>query len=422
MIRKAFLTDRQVKALEVPASGEYAVHDEKQKGFAVRVRASGAKAFVAIYRLKGGRRGAVRRYTIGNPDRVHVTAAREKAKEIIAKAALDNDPASEKTARRKAKNVAELCAAYFDAGANGNKPSTVYRDRGRVERHILPLIGKLPARDINGADVERLRRSIASGKTAADVLTGNKRGRAIVRGGEGAARRVVGLLGSIFSFAVREGIRRDNPVRNVRRGKDGKRQRFLSPAELAKLGEALRGAETNGTNKKALAILRLLVFTGARMGEIIGLRWNEVDLERGMLALGDSKTGAKVIMLSPPSAAVLSEIEKGHGSPFVFPSDDGDGFFQGTPKIWRKVRTAAGLTDVRIHDLRHSFASVGLAGGDALPVIGKLLGHADVKTTSRYAHLADDPLRAAATRISGRIASAMDGNPAADVVPLRKQN
>ena len=206
----------------------------------------------------------------------------------------------------------------------------------------------------------------------------------------------------------------------MKRYADKKGERFLSAKELATLGETLRAFEAKAANRSALSIIRLLTFTGARKSEIAALKWNEVDLERSCLRLSNSKTGAKVIPLGPPALAILSELTAIEGSPYVFPAEAGGGAFQGTEKIWRKVRDTAKLKDVRIHDLRHSFASVGLAGGDALPIIGKLLGHSDVKTTARYAHLADDPVKAAASRISGAIAATMAGKSKVKIVALRK--
>ena len=165
--------------------------------------------------------------------------------------------------------------------------------------------------------------------------------------------------------------------------------------------------------------LHLLAFTGARKGEIASLRWSEVDLERGYIRLGDSKTGAKVFPIGAPAVAVLTSVPRLDGTAFVFPAASGGRSFQGVDKVWRKVRLVAGFPRLRIHDLRHSYASVGLSRGDALAVIGAILGHADVKTTSRYAHLADDPVRQAANAISQSVHSAFIGKPAAGVVPLR---
>jgi integrase len=283
------------------------------------------------------------------------------------------------------------------------------------------LLGKKLISEVTTADVNRFMGEVANGKTAADVKT-KKRGRAIVEGGKGTATRTVGLLGGIFSFAVAERLRADNPVRGVKRFADRKSERFLSTMELSVLGEALREVEAEGANKSAIAIIRLLTFTGARKGEIAKLRWKEVELERACLRLSDSKTGMKVIHLGPPALSILSELKASKGSPFVFPAQSGSGNFQGTEKVWRKVRERAGLPEVRLHDLRHSFASVALEAGNSLAMIGKLLGHADVKTTLRYAHLADDPLKAAARKISDSIGASMEGRPEALVVPIRRAN
>jgi integrase len=315
--------------------------------------------------------------------------------------------------------IAGLCDLYLEEGTETKKASTVATDEGRILRHIKPLLGSRLISEVTTADVERFMRDVAKGKTAADVKT-KKRGRAIVEGGKGTASRTVGLLGGIFTFAVARKLLGTNPVRGVKRYTDRKGERFLSPKELTALGEALRALEAERANASAIAVIRLLTFTGARKGEITGLRWPEVDLERCCLRLADSKTGAKVIPLAPPALAILSELSREGESPFVFPAEAGDGHFQGTEKVWRKVRAKAGLADVRLHDLRHSFASVGLLAGDSLPLIGKLLGHADVKTTARYAHLAEDPVKEAAKRIANTIAAAMEGRPAAQVMPLKK--
>jgi integrase len=322
-------------------------------------------------------------------------------------------------AKRGEKTVAELCDLYLVEGTSTKKPSTLATDRGRIARHIKPLLGRKLVSDVTQGDVERFMRDVAEGKTKADIKT-KARGRAIVEGGKGTASRTVGLLGGIFAFAIRHKLRADNPVRGVHRYPDNRGERFLSAKEMARLGESLRALEADGANRSAIAIIRLLTFTGARKSEIAGLEWREVDIERSCLRLKDSKTGAKAIPLGPPALAILSKIKPMQGSPYVFPAEAGGGTFQGTENVWRKVRIAAKLNDVRIHDLRHSFASMGLMTGDALPVIGKLLGHADIKTTSRYSHLADDPLRAAANRISSNIAAAMMGKRSATVVPLKR--
>jgi integrase len=205
----------------------------------------------------------------------------------------------------------------------------------------------------------------------------------------------------------------------VKRYADKKNLRFLSITELAKLGAALAAAEGSAVNDIPTAILRLLAFTGARKSEIVNLRWSEVDFERSCLRLGDSKTGAKIIALGAPALEVLNGRNK--EGEFVFPGASGTGPFRGLERTWRRVRKAAELPGVRIHDLRHSFASIGLAGGAALPIIGALLGHADVKTTLRYAHLADDPVKKAATAIANEVAAAMSGRTVAPMVRLHSK-
>jgi integrase len=207
----------------------------------------------------------------------------------------------------------------------------------------------------------------------------------------------------------------------VKRFPDRKSERFLSPAELAKLGEALSSMESEGTNKMALSIIRLLALTGARKSEITNLKWGEVDLEHARLRLNDSKSGQKSVPLGAPAVQILSALERLKDSKFVFSSVSGRQAFQGVDKVWREARRRAGFPQLRLHDLRHSYASMGLAAGDALPVIGALLGHSDVKTTARYAHLADDPVKAAANRISGFIATAMSGTTNADNLVLMRR-
>lgn len=420
--RKAKLTDRVVKDAG-PEAKRYILWDTAQTGFGLRVEPSGHKSFVVRYRANGGGRNAPRRQLRlkAKPgETLTADRARRIATDILADVTKGKDPAQERDRARLEMTVSALCDLYLKEGTGEKKPSTLTIDRGRIERHIKPLLGRRRISEITSADVKRFMRDVANGKTATDVKT-KARGRAIVEGGKGTAARTVGLLGGIFSFAVAEKLRADNPVRGVKRYADKKGERFLSGKEIAVLGEALRSLETEGANKSAIAVVRLLTFTGARKSEISRLRWNEVDLERSCLRLGDSKTGAKVIILGPPALAILSEITPVAGSPFVFPAESGDGSFQGTEKVWRKARARAGLSDVRLHDLRHSFASVGLEAGNSLPLIGKLLGHADVKTTARYAHLADDPLKAAAKKISDSIAAAMEARPDDDakVIPLR---
>ena len=409
------ITKRTVDGLR--ASGkEFVCWDGELTGFGVRVRPSGSKSFVAVYRT-GGRDTPLRRVTIGAVGKIEADKAREEARKIIRQAELGHDRAAEKAKARAEMTFDEVCDLYLAEGCETKKASTIATDRGRIERHIKPLLGKKRISEITRADVERFMRDVANGKTAADEKT-KARGRAIVEGGKGTATRTVGLLGGIMTFAVSRHLRTDNPVRGVKRYPDRKGETFLSSAELAKVGSALAGLEAEGANPAAIAVIRLLAFTGARKSEIASLKWSEVDLERGYLRLGNSKTGAKAIPIGAPAREVLASRPKSNESPYVFPASSGDSHFQGIERVWKKVKERAGFPSLRLHDLRHSFASMGLARGDALPVIGAILGHADVKTTSRYAHLADDPVMQAADAISRSINDALSSRVAAEIVHL----
>jgi integrase len=404
------LTPQLINSLKGDPKGEYSVQDSIEPSLTVRVRQSGKKSFQVRYRPKG-RRGQPKRYTIGNTEALSLSEARQEAERIRALVTLNQDPAAEKSAKLKEMTIGELCDLYLEEGTATKKASTLATDKGRIERHIKPLLRKKLVTEITSADIEKFMRDVAAGKTATDLKTGS-RGRAIVEGGKGTATRTVGLLGGILSFAQRRKLRSDNPVRGVKRYADKKNERFLSEVELQRLGEAISEYETEGGNSSAIAILRLLALTGARKTEISALQWNEVDLERGCLKLADSKTGAKILPIGRPAALILETLLDRKNSKFVFPAEAGDRHFQGTEKVWVKIREKAGLKDVRLHDLRHSFASVAIAKGNALPIIGKLLGHADTKTTSRYAHLADDPVKQAADQISTAISNALTGKKA----------
>lgn len=390
-----------------PKSKDQFVWDGELKGFGIKVTPSGNKIFVVQYRA-GGRGSPTKRYTIGKYGPLSPEEARIEAKDILGKVAKGADPQVQKQLDKKANTIAELCDDYLKYGCTMKKASTIATDIGRIERHIKPLLGRKRVKDLNSNDIRKFLRDVARGKTAKNIKTG-RRGLARVRGGEGAATRTVGLLGGIISYAVEEGIRKDNPVRGVKRYPDKKNERFLSPKEIGSLGEALVEAKKVGEYPVALDAIRLLLLTGCRKMEILALSWEEVDFDFGCLRLKDSKTGQKVVPLGKPALQLLDQIVPLEGNPHVFPGYTKDGYFVGLPKVWLRVRKLAGLDDVRIHDLRHSFASVGAGAGLGLLVVGKLLGHADPKTTARYAHIADDPARAAADRIASTIAGSLSG-------------
>lgn len=400
------LTKSKIDAAK-PQHEDYFLWDGDLKGFGIKIAKGGRKSYVCKYRVGNGRTAPSRRMTIGaHGSPWTVDQGRAEARKLLGRAANGEDPAKEKQDEKKQITVAQLCDLYLESGVGTKKASTIATDRGRIERHIKPLLGRKKVPDVTRADIKRFLQDVANGKTSTDQKTG-LRGRAIVKGGKGTATRTVGLLGGIFSYAFDCGLIEINPVHGVKRFADRKGQRYLSQQELVALGQALADAEERGLNTHALTILKLLVFTGARKGEIETLRWDAVDFEGGYLRLADSKTGQKAIPLNAGALEILSKIAILEGSPFVFPAHRSEGHYEGTPKVWRIVRSIAGLEDVRLHDLRHSFASIAVSGGASLPIIGALLGHTDSATTQRYTHLHDDPLKAASEAVGSKIAAAM---------------
>ncbi len=229
------------------------------------------------------------------------------------------------------------------------------------------------------------------------------------------------MLSKFFGWAEKHGLRPDgsNPCRHVEKYREGRRERFLSQAELARLGDALREAEQDKScSPWVVAAIRLLTLTGARRNEILTLRWEHVSKEHGCLMLPDSKTGRKAVRLNPPALDVLQAIPRLEGNPYVICGEKAGQHLVNLEKPWRRIRAAAKLDDVRLHDLRHSFASVAASGGQSLVVIGKMLGHSQPATTARYAHLADDPVKAASDAVGRHIAAAMDGGRRGEIVDL----
>jgi integrase len=225
-------------------------------------------------------------------------------------------------------------------------------------------------------------------------------------GGKGVAAQCVALVSSMFGFAAERGLRTENPAHGVKKAAVRKVERFLSEAEIARLADALDAEAQVSGNPYPSAAIKLLLLTGCRRGEIVNLHWQHVDFERECLRLPDSKTGAKIVYLNAPARTLLQELPRMTTNSRVFPGMRAESASAAIEKAWSRIRAAADLIDVRLHDLRHSFASVGAAGGLSLPIIGALLGHKHATTTARYAHLSADPLRAANEAVGKRIAAA----------------
>ena len=427
---------RTVEAAKAEASA-YRLWDTDLKGFGLKVSPHGVKTYFVWYRAGEGRSAARREYTVSRHGEMTPDEARDEAAKVLARVRLGEDPQAKRHRARGEMNVSALCDLYLAEGVATKKAGTLVSDKSRIRSHIKPLLGRRPASAVTTAEIAKFMRDVAAGKSASPLKPSRRALRAkglkgkvlasaatrkrtdpAAKGGKGTASRTLGLLGAIFTFAVREEIRTDNPVRGVEKFKDRQSQRFLSADELARLTTALKAAEDAGANKNGLNVIRLLTLTGARKGEIEGLRWSEVDFERASLRLADSKTGARMVPLGAAALVCLQGLPHPKGATFVFPAEgDAKRHYVGTPKVWEKVRTAAELPDVRIHDLRHTFASFGAAGGLSLPLIAAILGHRDVKTTQQYAHLADSPVKAAADRTAAAIDGAMQGK-SADVRAL----
>ena len=412
------LTKRAVAAARCEQKGDVYLFDDEVMGFGLRVKPTGIKSFVFSYRVGHGRTARKGRIVIGRfGSPWTVETARREAKRLAGIAAAGGDPAANRIADESAKTtVAELCEKYLAESEAGRiltkfdvpkAASTLATDRGRIARHIVPLIGKKRIQDVTAEDVKRLLWDIAAGKTAIEEKTKVKRGLARVTGGKGTATRTIGLLGGIYSYAVKEKYCVTNPVRGVQRYVDNKIETFLSPKDLQRLGAALVQAEAQEKNPYAIAAIRFLILSGCRRAEVLTLKWAYVDDHHACLRLPTSKTGKKVVPLGAAALALLETLPRLAKNPHVFPGKRAGSHYVGLPRFFERIRVVAKLSNARIHDLRHSFASEGVAGGLSLPVIGALLGHKDPKTTGRYAHLGDTLVKAAADRISAAIQAAM---------------
>lgn len=378
------LTKRTIEAAEVKAS-EYFLWDDDIPGFGIRVLPSGRKQFVVQYRA--GRRP--RRISLGPSTVLTCDQARTRAITIIAAVRNGGDPAAKRDEDRDALTVADLADRFDKEHISLRlKESTAKGYRRSLERFILPALGRLRVTEVTRADVAQLHHDMRHIRYDAN--------------------RALEIVSKMFNMAEMWDLRPDgsNPRRHIKKYPEEKRERFLSAAEIRKIGEVLSEMEDEGVElPSAIAAVRLLMLTGCRLSEIMRLQWQYVDLAGCALRLPDSKTGAKTVHLGQAAVEVLKAIGRIKDNKWVI-----TGTLPGAPlydlqPFWQRVRARAGLKDVRIHDLRHTFASTAVAAGQGLPIIGKLLGHTQVQTTARYAHLAADPVRIAADQVSGQIAA-----------------
>ena len=382
------LTKRVVESI-AKGDRDVIVWDTELRGFGCKITPAGRRSYLLYYRTANGQQ---RKPSLGVHGAITCEQAREIARAMLADVAKGGDPMAAERAKRSAPTIAELADRFLvEHAATKKRSSSIRMDKINLNIHVLPALGRLKVQDVTRDDIAQLHHRM--------------------RSTPGAANRVLALLSKMFNLAERWGVRPDhsNPCRHIERYAERKMERFLSGEELARLGAALAGAERDGTEMPSvIASVRLLVFTGARAGEILGLRWEYLDLPAGCLRLPTSKTGRKVIHLNGPALEVLSQLERRRvGNPWVIEGAKPDSPLVNIRKPWHRIRKAAGIPDVRLHDLRHSFASVAVADGLSLPMIGALLGHSQPATTARYAHLAADPLRAAAEAIGARLAGAL---------------
>ena len=351
-------------------------------GFGVRVYPSGAKVYVVQSRAFG----RSKRITVGRHGALSADQARKEAARIIACIKAGDSPASAEPAADP--TVAALAERYQrEYVAMHCKPATVSHYGRMLSKHIVPALGELLVGEVDRKHIMAFQYGLR------DMPTVSNRG--------------VDILVKMFNLAESWGWRPSgrNPCRFVRRYKVEKHyERFLTPEELYRLGRALDAAPAERlVSTHAAAAIRLLVLTGCRRNEILGLRWEDLDFEAGEMRLEDSKTGARVVPLPPPAAKVLRGLSPVEGNPWVFPGRKKGTGQRNINECWDRIRKLAGLDGVRLHDLRHSFASRALALGEGLSMIGELLGHRKVRTTARYAHLARDSVRASTAKVAESI-------------------
>jgi integrase len=381
------LTKRSVEALKLRTSN-YIAFDAELPGFGVRVMPRGKRFFLVQYR----RHGRTRRVMLGQFGPLTAEVARRRALMLLAQARSgESDPAVDRDSLRQSLTVEQLGARFLREHVAVRCKSTFQSEyRRSVELFINPFLGKQRIRSVTTADVAELHGSLSHIPYQAN--------------------RILGVLSKMMNLAGIWGLRdrHSNPCEDIERYPEHKRERFLSLKEVEALGRALDAADSNGNEGKyACTAFRLLLLTGCRLTEIQKLRWEHVYLDEGELRLPDSKTGAKTIHLGTAAIALLRALARVERNPFVIAGKNSGSHLTDLQRPWRRIRSAAGLDEVRIHDLRHTFASGGLAVGEGLSMIGKLLGHSQMQTTARYAHLAADSVKQAADKIAERIARAL---------------
>jgi integrase len=388
---KAKLTVRAVEAIQ-PGSVDVILWDSELKGLGCKVTPKGKRTYFLYYRTKTGQQ---RRPMIGEHGPVRPEAAREIARKWLSEVAQGKDPSQTRKQDRSAPLMRDLCKTYLeDHAETRKKASSIRNDRRLIEAHILPALGQRQVASIVRSDIAALHHSL--------------------RDTPYEANRMLALASKMFGLSERWGLRPDgsNPAKNIDRFNEKKRERYLSNNEVSRLWQVLNSVEAREkASPSAIAAIKILMLTGRRLSEVLGLRWAWIDFEAKTMRLPDTKNGALLVSLGDAVVAVLAELkELALDENFVIAGQRKGAALVNLQKPWRALRALAGLEDVRIHDLRHTYASIGAGLGMSLPLLGRLLGHTQAATTARYAHLAQDPVRAAADTIESefmRLASAV---------------
>ncbi|TXN05916.1 tyrosine-type recombinase/integrase [Methylobacterium sp. WL64] len=367
------ITETLAKSAATPLAGSRTriIYDADLKGFGLRITAAGARAFILNYRIFGRER----RLTIGSYPEWSATAARRHAETLKREIDIGNDPMATRDNTRASPSITELCDLYELRHLPKKRPSSQRNDVAVIAQIVKPRLGTMKVVHLAHSDVDALHREISK--------------RAPFR-----ANRVIALLSKMMSLAIRWGYRADNPVTGIERNPEAHRSRYLNRDELARLAGALNGY----ANKNVASAVRLLLFTGARRGEVLAAMWEHFDLERGTWTKPRSNTKQKRehrVPLSSTALRLLVEMRATASGPYVFPAKGGATHLTDIKKAWATLCKTADIADCRLHDLRHTYASYLASAGYSLPVVGALLGHTQAQTTQRYAHLLDDPLREA---------------------------
>jgi integrase len=421
---KAKITKRLVDSFRAEPV-DCTVFDTVDLGFTMRVRRTGGMSYAVEYKAATGRGAPTRRVTIGPVGRMTPDEARTAAKRVLGSIAHGADPAADKTRQRRSLPLSDVIEIFLAQHAEAKrKASTAAWMRDALERIVKPALGSMKLDAVTQPAVSRLHSSMSDRPVQAN--------------------RTLAILSALYSWAGKHGYAAKgyNPMRDVEKFPETARERFLTSEELSRLGDALREGETTGLpwhvdetkpgakhaadpSKRrtkldpfAVTAIRLLILTGARLREILHAKWEHVDFERGVIFLPDSKTGKKPIYLSAPAMAIIAGLSRIAGNPFIVAGAKNGAPRADLKKPWAAVTTVADLQGLRIHDLRHSFASVGAGASLGLPIIGKLLGHSQPATTARYAHLDADPMRRAVETIGATIGAALDKSNGDNVKPF----